>query len=80
MDNGVMGMDDDASRGLQKKRRWVFVLRNVVVSLDLEEMSGCSVKERKKKAVVGRVKESGCVDGGEHKGKERRERFGGARP
>ena len=31
-----------------------------MVSLDLEEMSGCSVKERKK-AVVGRVKESGVL-------------------
>ena len=34
----VVGIDD-ASRGLQKKRRCVLVLRNVVVSLDLEEMS-----------------------------------------
>lgn len=54
MDYGVKGIDDDdASRGLQKKRRCVLVIRNVVVSLDLEEMSGCSVKERKKKAMVG---------------------------
>ena len=27
-------------------------VRNVVVSLDLEEMSGCSVKERKRKIVL----------------------------
>ena len=70
----VQGIDD-ASRGLQKKRKMgICVLRNVVVSLDLSEMSvDVLSKNGSKRQLWGRVKESGCVvdDGGEHKGKEK---------
>ena len=36
--------------------------------------------QRTEKGSCGEGKGKWCVDGGEHKGKERRERFGGARP
>ena len=53
--------DDDASRGLQKKRRFVFMLRNVVVSLDLEEMSVVVLSKNGRKGSCGEGKGKWCV-------------------
>lgn len=48
MDYGLKDLMRPAGAAKEEK----MLVMNVVVSLDLEEMSGCSIKERKRKVVM----------------------------